>query len=61
MPMILLTQERGDPVLINSDRIVHATRISSSPQDVSNIMMGDTTLTVRETLEQIRDIIKKGS
>jgi hypothetical protein len=59
--MILLTQERGDPVLINSDRIVHATRISSSPQDVSNIMMGDTTLTVRETLEQIRDIIKKGS
>lgn len=61
MPMILLTQERGDPVLINSDRIVHATRISSSPQDVTNIMMGDTTLTVRETLEQIRDIIQKGS
>jgi hypothetical protein len=59
--MILLTQERGDPVLINSDRIVHATRISSSPQDVTNIMMGDTTLTVRETLEQIRDIIQKGS
>lgn len=61
MPMILLKQERGDPVLINSDRIVHATRISSSPQDVTNIMMGDTTLTVRETLEQIRDIIQKGS
>ena len=61
MPMILLTQERADPVLINSDRIVHATRISSSPPDVTNIMMGDTTLTVRETLEQIRDIIQKGS
>jgi hypothetical protein len=61
MPMIMLTQERGDPVLINSDRIVHATRISSSPQDVTNIMMGDTTLTVQETLEQIRDIIQKGS
>ena len=61
MPMILLTQERGDPVLINSDRIVHAIRISSSPQDVTNIMMGDTTLTVRETLEQIRDVIQKGS
>jgi len=25
MPMIILTQERGDPVLINSDWIVHAT------------------------------------
>jgi hypothetical protein len=61
MPMILLTQERGDPVLVNSDRIVHATRISSSPQDVTNVMMGDTTLTVRETLEQIRDIIQKSS
>jgi hypothetical protein len=61
MPMILLTQERGDPILINSDRIVHATRISSSPHDVTNIMMGDTTLTVRETLEQIRDVIQKGS
>ena len=61
MPMILLTQERGDPILINSDRIVHATRISSSPHDVTNIVMGDTTLTVRETLEQIRDVIQKGS
>jgi len=61
MPMIMLTQERGDPILINSDRIVHATRISSSPHDVTNIMMGDTTLTVRETLEQIRDVIQKGS
>jgi hypothetical protein len=61
MPMILLTQERGDPVLINSDRISHATRISSSPHDVTNIVMGDTTLTVRETLEQIRDVIQKGS
>jgi len=61
MPMILLTQERGDPILINSDRIVHATRISSSPHDVTNIMMGDTTLIVRETLEQIRDVIQKGS
>jgi len=60
MPMIMLTQERGDPILINSDRIVHATRISSSPHDVTNIMMGDTTLTVRETLEQIRDVIQKG-
>ena len=29
MPMIILTQERGDPVLINSDWIVHATRVSS--------------------------------
>ena len=61
MPMILLTQERGDPILINSDRIVHATRISSSPHDVTNIVMGETTLTVRETLEQIRDVIQKGS
>jgi hypothetical protein len=61
MPMILLTQERGDPVLINSDRIVHATRISSSPHDVTNIVMGDTTLTVQETLAQIIDAIQKGS
>jgi hypothetical protein len=60
MPMIIPTQERGDPVLINSDWIVHATRVSSSPHDVTNIIMGDTTLTVRETLEQIRDIIQKG-
>jgi hypothetical protein len=28
MNIILLTQERGDPVLINSDWIVHATRIA---------------------------------
>jgi hypothetical protein len=61
MPMIILTQERGDPVLINSDWIVHATRVSSSPHDVTNITMGDTTLTVLETLEQIRDVIQKGS
>ena len=62
MPMIILTQERGDPVLINSDRIVHANRISSSPNDVTSIVMGDnTTLTVRETLEQIIDLIQKGS
>jgi uncharacterized protein YlzI (FlbEa/FlbD family) len=59
--MILLTQERGDPILINSDRIEYATRISSSPHDVTNIMMGDTTLTVRETLEQIREVVQKGS
>jgi hypothetical protein len=61
MPMTLLTQERGDPILINSDRIEYATRISSSPHDVTNIMMGDTTLTVRETLEQIREVVQKGS
>jgi uncharacterized protein YlzI (FlbEa/FlbD family) len=61
MPMIILTQERGDPVLINSDRIVHANRVSSSPNDVTTIAMGDnTTLTVRETLEQIIDLIQKG-
>jgi hypothetical protein len=40
MPIILLTQERGDPVLINSDWIVHVTRVSSSPHDVTNIIMG---------------------
>jgi hypothetical protein len=61
MPMIILTQERGDPVLINSDWIVHATRVSSSPHDVTNVIMGDTALTVLETLEQIRDVIQKGS
>jgi hypothetical protein len=61
MPLILLTQERGDLVLINSDRIVYATRISSSPHDVTSIMMGDTTLTVRETLEQIREVVQKVS
>jgi hypothetical protein len=50
MPMIILTQERGDPVLTNSDRIAHANRISSSPNDVTSIVMSDNTmLTVRET------------
>ena len=38
MPMIILTQERGDPVLINSDRIAHANRISSSPNDVTSTL-----------------------
>jgi len=61
MPMIILTQERGDPVLINSHLIVHATRVSSSPHDVTNVTMSDTAITVQETLEQIRDVIQKGS
>ncbi len=61
MPMIMLTQERGDPILINSDWIAHAIRVSSSPHDFTNVMMGDTpSLTVRETLEQIKDLIQKG-
>jgi hypothetical protein len=62
MPLISLTQERGDPVLINSHWIVHASRISSAPHDVTNITMSDdTAITVQETLEQIRDVIQKGS
>jgi hypothetical protein len=61
MPMIILTQERGDPVLINSHWIIHATRISSSPHDVTNVTMSDAAITVQETLEQIRDVIQKGS
>jgi hypothetical protein len=61
MPMIILTQERGDPVLINSHWIIHATRISSSPHDVTNVTMSDTAITVQETLEQIRDVVQKGS
>jgi len=44
MPMLILTQERGDQILINSDWIVYATRVSSSPNDFTNIIMGDTTL-----------------
>jgi len=59
--MLILTQERGDQILINSDWIVYATRVSSSPNDFTNIIMGDTTLTVREPLEQIRDVIQKSS
>jgi hypothetical protein len=61
MPMIILTQERGDPVLINSHWIIHARRISSAPHDVTNVTMSDTAITVQETLEQIRDVIQKGS
>jgi hypothetical protein len=48
MPMIILTQERGDPVLINSHWIIHARRISSSPHDVTNVTMSDTAITVQE-------------
>ena len=61
MPIILLTQERGDPVLINSDWIAFAIRISSSPHDFTNITMGNTTLTVLEPLERIKGIIQNGS
>jgi hypothetical protein len=61
MPMLILTQERGDPILINSDWIAYAVRVSSSPRDFTNIMLGETTLTVREPLEQIRDVIQKGA
>jgi hypothetical protein len=61
MPTIILTQERGDPVLVNSHWIIHANRISSSPHDVTNVTMSDTAITVQETLEQIRDVIQKGS
>jgi hypothetical protein len=61
MSMIILTQERGDPVLVNSHWIIHASRISSSPHDVTNVTMSDTAITVQETLEQIRDVIQKGS
>jgi hypothetical protein len=61
MPMILLTQERGDPVLINSEWIAFAMRISSSPHNFTNITMGNTTLTVREPLERIKDVIQSGS
>jgi hypothetical protein len=61
MSLIILTQERGDPVLINSHWIMHARRISSSPHDVTNLTMSDTAITVQETLEQIRGVIQKGS
>jgi hypothetical protein len=41
MPMILLTQERGDPVLINSDWIVHATRICNFDQTAHSLTRGN--------------------
>jgi hypothetical protein len=61
MPMLMLIQERGDPILINSDWIAFATRVSSSPHDFTNITMGDTTLTVQEPLERIKNVIQNGS
>jgi hypothetical protein len=41
MPIILLTQERGDPVLINSDWIVHAIRICNSGQTARSLTRGN--------------------
>jgi hypothetical protein len=41
MSIILLTQERGDPVLINSDWIVHATRICNSDQTARSLTRGN--------------------
>jgi len=41
MSIILLTQERGDPVLINSDWIVQATRICNSDQTARPLTRGN--------------------
>jgi hypothetical protein len=41
MPIILLTQERGDPVLINSDWIVQATRSCNFDQTAHSLTRGN--------------------